>query len=186
MSMITNKTQVLHEQEISASTAAQAPHHYLVYWRPKNVESRLARHPLLNNAGSSQFRYVNRGDVLWFVTVRKGKLFLVGTLAVGRTTDWKSAINILGEHVAEKSRFIVIAEPGTEEYMQDIPLEAVTEDIRFENSSNDRFNLVGGNLNPQQMQMKRRLTAASSQLISSKWGSGPTNFNLMKPKDLQS
>lgn len=182
----TTKTRLaLPETETPAATVPQPTHHYMVYWRPKNVAFRLARHPLLDNAGSSQFRHVNPGDVLWFVTVRNGKLFPVGKLTVGEKTDWNGAISILGEQVAEKGRFIVIAEPGTEEYMHDISLEPITDAIRFESSRNDRFNLVSGTLNPQQMQMKRRLTPSSIHLLSATWGSGrPTSPNETVPKDL--
>jgi hypothetical protein len=151
--------------------------HYLVYWRPKNVETRLARHPLLNYAGSNQFRHINPDDVLWFVTVRDGKLFLVGRLVVGERTNWDSALERLGK-LTEKSRFIVIAKPGSEDVMLDMPLEHITEDIRFDSPSNDRFTLANRKLNPQQMQMKRLLTVSSSRLINAQWESsrfGSTN-----------
>jgi hypothetical protein len=147
------------------------------------VEARLARHPLLNNAGRSQFRYINPGYVLWFVTVRGGKLVLVGKLVVGERTDWKNATRILGDQVAEKSRFLVIAKPGTEEYIQDIPLEDIAEQIRFESLCNDRLVLVDGRLNPQQLQMKRRLTASSSDLVSTRWHIGRTHSKATKGED---
>jgi hypothetical protein len=149
--------------------------HYLVYWRPHNVESRLAQQFLLDHAGSSQFRHVKPSDVLWFVTVRKGKLFLVGRLVVGEQTDQEGAVKLLGKPVVEKGRFLVTAKPGTEENMRDIPLQDIAEQLRFESADNDRFTIIRGMLNPQQLQMKRRLNEKSSRLITTKWNSSSTS-----------
>lgn len=89
----------------------------------------------------------------------------------------------LNKQVAEKSRFLAIAEPGTATYMQEISLEEITERLRFESACNDRLTLVSGALNPQQMQMKRRLTYASSQLISAKWNSDSKHDLTTEPQD---
>jgi hypothetical protein len=157
--------------------------HYLVYWRPQNVESRLAQKFLLDHAGSSQFRHIKPNDVLWFVTVRKGKLFLVGRLVVGEQTDREGAVKALGRPAVEKGHFLVIAKRGTEEKMRNIPLDDIAKDLRFESAANDRFTIVGGKLNPQEMQMKRRLTEMSSQLISTKWNSSSIS-SLKRSKEI--
>lgn len=138
---------------------------------------------MINHAGSNQFRHIEPGDVLWFVTVRTGKLVLVGRLIVGERTDWEGAMRRLDKQVAEKSRFLALAEPGTETYMQEISLEEITESLRFESDCNDRLTLVNGVLNPQQMQMKRRLTYQSSLLIGAKWSIDSTHDWKTEPRD---
>jgi hypothetical protein len=157
--------------------------HYLVYWRPKNAELRLARHPLLNHAGSSQFRHTATGDVLWFVTVRMGKLVLLGRLAIGRRTDWNSAVELLGHPVSERSRYVVIALPGTEEFMRDVSLEDITTQIRFESPTKERLNVVNGQVNPQQMQMKRTLTHTTSLLFQTQWASAQATSDIENHQD---
>lgn len=147
----------------------QMTRQYLVYWRSKNVEYARARHPLLDHASSSQFRLINTGDVLWFVTVREGKLFLVGKLIVGERTVYGRAVQVLGREIAHTGRFVALAKPGTEEEMRDIPLDDIVNLIRFNSSTNDRFKIIRGKMNPQQMQMKRQLTDSSCQLINAKW-----------------
>ena len=161
-----------------------AARNYLVYWRPKSVDVRFSRHPLLDYASSSQFCHVNDGDVLWFVTVRNGKLFLVGKLTVGEQTARKGAEHVLGNQVGGIGRFLVAAKPGTAAYMREIPLEDIAEQIRFESSTNDRFTILNGVLNPQQMQMKRRLSNSASQLINAKWNSESTISSAPKSQDI--
>ena len=148
--------------------------HYLVYWRSQSLESARARDPVLDHASSSQFRFIDSGDVLWLVTVRKGKLFLVGKLIVGDRTDSTSAVRVLGRDIAHSGRYVALAKPGTEEEMRDIPLDDIVNLIRFNSTTNDRFTISRGKINPQQMQMKRQLTDSSCHLINAKWNSRST------------
>ncbi len=148
--------------------------HYLVYWRSESVGRARARHPLLDHASSSQFRLIDSGDVLWFVTVRRGKLFLVGKLLVGERTDSRSAVRVLGRDIVHTSRYVALAKPGTEEEMRDIPMDDIVNLIRFNSTTNDRFTIFRGKINPQQMQMKRQLTDSSCRLINAKWSSHST------------
>lgn len=68
--------------------------------------------------------------------------------------------------------------------MREIPLEDIAEQIRFESSTNDRFTILNGVLNPQQMQMKRRLSNSASQLINAKWNSESTISSAPKSQDI--
>lgn len=142
---------------------------YLLYWMTKNVEYMRAASSLLDYASSNQFHNVDPGDVLWFVTVRSGCLFLVGKLIVGEKTDWNGAIASLGRDNVKKARTVLLARRGTEEKMVDIPLDDIAAQLRFESHVNDRFKVVDGVINPQQMQAKRRLTDSSSRLLEAKW-----------------
>lgn len=142
---------------------------YLLYWMTKNAEYMRAASPLLDYASSNQFHNVQRDDVLWFVTVRSGRLFLVGKLTVGERTDWNGAVAILGRDNLKKARTVVLAKRGTEEKMVDIALDDIATALRFESNVNDRFKIVEGRINPQQMQAKRRLTDSSSLLLDAKW-----------------
>jgi hypothetical protein len=143
--------------------------HYMVYWRARNAASRFVSCPVLDHAGSRQFSRLIPGDVLWFVTVRLGSLILLGRLIVNDRTDWQSAARILRHPITERSSYVVLAAPGTEETMKEMPLDAIADSIRFESPVADRLTIVNGVVNPQQLQTKRRLTDSSRRLFEAEW-----------------
>jgi hypothetical protein len=148
------------------------PTNYLVYWRPKNVDYALARRMAVDYASSNQFQRIYPEDVCWFVTVRKGELFLISRLLVGERTTWEAARQILKRENLRKARYVVIAKQGTEEVLSEVPINDIAPCLRFTSKYMNHLTIRQGGINPQQLQTIRQLTDTSSKLLEDKWNCG--------------
>jgi hypothetical protein len=151
---------------------------FLAYWEPKTVDAALDGSGHDNHAASNQFRRmkVSKGDSVWFVTVRAGRLKLVTRIVVGHVTDQRGAARLLGARPSDlyPAKDHIVATAGTAPVVQEQDIHTLAQRLRFESSSgNDRLKLVAGRAaNAQQLQTMRILTPASARLLEGVIGDG--------------
>lgn len=119
--------------------------------------------------GGGQLNRVNIGDVVWIITIRSDKLFVIGRMKVGECIGYTEAKKRFGAGVW-KAKYHAISEKGTEEKFREINIMDIAQQLRFDSAAGkDRLKIVGGRVNGQQFQTMRKLIADSVFLIESKW-----------------
>lgn len=145
--------------------------HFLLYWKYENVLPHYdePQRPVRYSA-SAQYKRVEPGDELWFVSSPPGsdRLYLVAHLIVGWRGSREEAIQILDLDPGEiwDAPFAVIAREGTAEGRQLIDITAHIMSLLFE-GGRDRLDLsspLG-----QQLQAMRRLSPESADLLRGIW-----------------
>jgi len=147
---------------------------FVAYWEPKTVDAVLAmtggRRD--NHAASNQFRRmkVSRGDTVWIVTVRKGRLQLVHRIVVGHVTTQRGAAKVLGCRPSDlwDANAHIIAADGTDHVIEEKDIHAVAPRLRFQSASGkDRLAFkVDGSVSAQQLQTMRILEPSSAELLT--------------------
>jgi hypothetical protein len=140
-----------------------------VYSRPSQADLDRGSRTGLNHFGSEQFRRLELGDLLWLVTSREGRLFLLGPLSVDGKGSTADAARALGLKQADlyKATFHVW-QSGPIQRRDEVDITSLAEELRF-HSKSDRLLLTERGLNPQQMQAMRWLTAESHDLLRRAW-----------------
>jgi hypothetical protein len=140
--------------------------HFLVYWTAATADANLSRGGMLTHAASEQFSRVNPGDVVWIVTCRRRHLYLLVRIMVGEVTDQRGAEAALKSRELWKASFHVLAAAGTELPMMDLNISHLAAALRFDSPMrSDRLNVHDGEVNAQQLQTMRRLTADTAELL---------------------
>jgi hypothetical protein len=137
---------------------------FLSYWRPDNADATREHGPSLRHAANGQYRHVRPGDHVWIVTVRQGRLFLIGRIIVGRVVDLDTAREALGNDDLYQADWHILPEPGTEMPLSEIDITDIASKLRFE-SERDRLSLKEGRVSAQQLQTMRRLDSNSAQRL---------------------
>ncbi len=131
--------------------------HFLLYWTPPYAREALAERYRLQTLTSAHLRRVSVGDVVWVVSATRGRLSLIGRLAIDRMTAGER-----GPRACAKAR--------QGERMRDVPLNfAAVAALRFAGTERDRLDCADGVVHPQQLQTMRRLTPASARLLARRW-----------------
>lgn len=139
--------------------------HFLAYWKPDTADANLARRRLLNHSAGEQFGRVSRGDTVWIVTVRKGRLVLLGRIVVDRVTDQATAERILDDRDLWEATHHLIAQRGTEVELTETPIDDPAA-LRFESSSGrDRLTVVRGRVDAKQLQTMRICTDECAEML---------------------
>ena len=160
----------------------------VAYWEPKTVDAALAGDGSNNHAANNQFRRmkVSKGDTVWFVTVRNGRLQLITRLVVGHVTSQRGAARLLGVRSSDlyHAKDHIVAEEGTVSAVVEQDIHVLAPQLRFESASgNDRLKLLpGGDANPQQFQTMRVLTPATASLLASVISAGDKRSAPESPK----
>ena len=145
---------------------------FLAYWEPETVDEAQKGDGHDNHAASNQFRRmkVSKGDTVWFVTVRNGKLCLVTRIVVGHVTSQRGAARLLGCRPSKlyDAKDHIIAASGTEPALNEQDIHANASQLRFDSPrGKDRLTLdAKGNAKAQQLQTMRILTPASAKLLA--------------------
>jgi hypothetical protein len=111
------------------------PRYFTQYWTQETCtdDARYAGHLLEYTAGNKfRERGVGKGDVVYAVTVQRGRLFLIGRLTVAQIVGALEATRILGEKsLIQGSDEYVIATSATPMHFHiEVPLD-VTENLLF-------------------------------------------------------
>jgi len=133
----------------------------LAYWKPRTADYEIARQSLLDHSASKQFQRIDVDDHVWVVTVRNGKLFLLGRIIVGQVTDQAGAVQLMGTHDLWKASHHIVAALGTAEQIRNVSISSLAGSLRFD-SDRDRLSVSDGLVNAQQLQTMRVLTADSA------------------------
>jgi hypothetical protein len=111
-------------------------------------------------------RSVASGDVVYVITVRRGRLYLLGRLTVGRICSHRQAQELFGPDIW-KAQEHIIAVSGTPKRFDFEVLPAITERLLFAKSgagSPLRFT-EPGHLDQQTLRGVRELEEASARLL---------------------
>jgi hypothetical protein len=114
---------------------------------------------------------VKKGDQIYAVFVRDGKLFLVGKMEVERpASSWKEVVDLLGQenvYRGVRGAQYLIAKRATQMcFSQQLPLSAVKK-LRFASRENPRPKFVDSErLDRQTLRNVRELTQESATLLS--------------------
>lgn len=143
--------------------------HYLLYWQERSVLDHAANEVPLDVVASNGLFGVNEGDTLWIITLtQERELFLAGRLVVGEIVEHEEAMRRMPDAGLWQAEYYAFPEPGTEEFIRPLPLTEIAEELRFE-GENDRLTVREGQINPQQLRKRRKLTPESAELVTRIW-----------------
>lgn len=140
------------------------------YWEDETVALIRLGKERLDHDASNFFRKrgVRSGDCVYVMTIRKGKLFLLGRLIVDRVVAKEEAAAILPYEPRDDSDHL-LARPGTEVILRlrEVPV-SIASDLIFYGQGDKamllRF-LDGKRLDPQTLRNVRRLSLQSAQTL---------------------
>jgi hypothetical protein len=143
---------------------------FLAYWKPSTVDLQLEAGGPQNHAASNQFGRVEKGDTVWLVTVRDGRLRFVTRIVVGQVTDQAGAARLLRCEPADlwEADYHIVAAEGTELDILDVDIQDRAPSLRFESAGgHDRLAIAeDGTVNAQQLQTMRVLSPASAEILA--------------------
>ncbi len=156
---------------------------YLLYWQERSVRDHAANEVPLDVVASNQLTNVFPGDTLWIVTLTpERQLVLAGRLVVGEVVEFEEAIRRMPDADLWQAEYYAFPEDGTEEYLCEIDIQHLAEELRFE-GENDRLILRDGKINPQQLQSLRKLTRQSVDMLDLEFRSiGPFDVSDLEPE----
>jgi hypothetical protein len=137
---------------------------FLYYWRPQTADYEIGRKSKLDHSASEQFGRVHPDDHVWHVTVRDGKLSLLGRLIVGAVVDQRTAARRLDTDDLWPASYHLLASNGTAQFVREVAIPRLSGLLRFE-SARDRLSLDGGLVNVHQLRTMRKLTPASASKL---------------------
>lgn len=148
---------------------------FLVYWNWKDNDLDHWE-GAISHAGSDQFHRVSAGDWLWFVGVppdstrhSSGSLILLGRMRVAEVLPRDEARRRLGtDDIWQHAKLHALADPYSVAGARMIDITHLATSLRFQ-SENDRFAVVDGRINPQQLQSMRHLTPESVEMLQTVW-----------------
>ena len=157
--------------------------HYLLYWQERSVQDHASNDLPLDVIASNQLMNVLPGDKLWVVTLtQERELVLAGRLAVGEIVEYEEAIHRMPDAGLWQAEYYAFPEPGTEEYLREIDIHHLAEDLRFDNED-DRLTLRDGKINPQQFRSIRKLTRQSADMLEEAFYTfGPFEADELEPE----
>jgi len=145
---------------------------FLAYWKPDTADHNVTIGGPLNHAASNQFSRVEPGDTVWLVTVRSGRLYLLGRIIVGQVTDQEGAARALHTTDLWEADYHIIAAHGTAHEITNLDIHSLAASLRFESKTgHDRLAVADNMVRAQQLQTMRILTPASAGLLSRALGS---------------
>ncbi|HMP61045.1 MAG TPA: hypothetical protein PKD86_17005 [Gemmatales bacterium] len=143
---------------------------FLAFWRLDTLDAALRAGKALDYAASNQYARVQPGDTVWVVSVRGGRLRLVGRVAVDQVVDHDTAAQAVGSAGLWQADRYILPPAGTARPVADIDIHHLVPDLQFEGSSDrltpDEDGLVSG----QQLQAMRRLAGDSPRLLAEALG----------------
>lgn len=144
------------------------PGQFLFYCVPEQADRDRGR--TLNHSASEQFDRLHLGDTLWTVTVRAGRLYLMGPMTVDGKGSAAKAARFLGEpaeNLYEATHHVWQSRGATPS--KEVDISAFAGRIRFQSRFNDRLQVKKTEVNPEQLQSMRRLTSQSHALLTQVW-----------------
>jgi hypothetical protein len=143
---------------------------FLAFWRLDTVDDALRDGKMLDYAGSNQYARVESGDTVWLVTVRDGRLRLVGRILVDRVTNRDGVASVVGAGGLWPADHYILPAADTVRPVADIDIHHLVTELRSGGAS-DRLTLaVDGAVNGQQIQAMRLLAGNSAQLLAGALG----------------
>lgn len=143
--------------------------HYLLYWQERSVQEHAGNDLPLDVVASNGLFGVERGDTLWIVTLTEEReLLLAGRLVVGEIVEYEEAFRRMPDAGLWQAEYYAFPEPGTEEFLRPVSLVEIAEELRFDDE-NDRLTIRDGEINPQQLRKRKKLTPESAEAVTRIW-----------------
>jgi hypothetical protein len=141
---------------------------FMSYWIP---EQSALHDPeaTLNHSASNQYKRCRVGDVLWIVTVRDGKLYLVGRFSIKHLVDHETACRLLDNDDLWAADLHAIGDPKGGDPIRPVSIHKIAHHLRFENKAGKetRILIENGKINGGSLQTMRRLKPDSIELLES-------------------
>jgi predicted HNH restriction endonuclease len=152
--------------------------HYLIRWKNTDEEWPILEKLELDHAAGGQLDRLERGDVIWPVDIRDGKLYLIGKMVIGEFVTAEQAASRL-DYEPYPGEYHVMAEEGTIEKYRRINIMPIAYDLRFDSPTGaDRLTPnKDGEINVYQFRQMRRLAPASVHQIEAIWHDGGLNIS---------
>jgi predicted transcriptional regulator len=143
---------------------------FLAFWRLDSVDAALRDGKLLNYGASGEYSRVEPGDTVWFVSVRNGRLRLIGRVVVDRVTDRDGAIKVIGAAGLWSASHYILAVATAVRPVVDIDIHHLVPDLRFSSSSDRLTPGEDGLVSGRPFQKMRLLAGYSAQLLADALG----------------
>lgn len=160
-----------HFAEPPKRTRNKRARHFLVYWRPDQIQNAITK-GVLDHAASEQFGRVAPGDVLWITGRGTQEPFItVGPLDVAEIVDQEEAKRRL-PYEPWPARYHALSTADAATVTREVSLTPILEDLEFASPTSprlDRAKPLG-----RQLQTIRQLTDASAKKLMQWWNSGAT------------
>jgi len=144
---------------------------FLAYWKPEKVDRRLRLGDYFdqNHSASNQFRKVTKGDTVWVVTIRDGRLHFITRIIVEQITNQYNTARLLRckRHHLREAEFHIIGAPGRGMPIWNADIHGLAEKIRFVSAAGPDMLTIGkdGAVMAQQFRILRELTPQSADLL---------------------
>jgi hypothetical protein len=145
-------------------------HDFLAFWRLTTLDDALQGRRLLNYAASNQYTRVSSGDTVWVVTVREGRLRLVGRVVVDRVVNRDEAVQALGTADIWEADHYILPVAGTVRPVTDIDIHHLVPLLQFGGTSKQLMLDGDGRVNGQHLQAMRVLAGNSPQILADAMG----------------
>ncbi len=148
---------------------------YMGYWQSDAVESALEETRsgrLFDHSVSKQFKKVRTGDTVWIVNIELGthRFRLVGRIDVKKVCGQREAVRDTGRSNLYRGPYHILAIPGSEEPIRDIPLDPVASRMRFSSPQpRDRLKIKDGKVEQMQVRRLRTLAPETVDLFEMLW-----------------
>ena len=136
---------------------------FLLYWRPSSVEARV------NHVASGQLKRVERGDILWIVTIKDGRLILALKFPVWKVVGEGEARRLLRRSDLWEADFHAISERKQRIVPREVDITDVALSLRFEGVKSQ----LPVGYSAQHLRTLRRLKDDSSRVLQQAWERTP-------------
>lgn len=135
--------------------------HYLQYWKHHSDDQQI----VLDHTASDQLGKVHPGDIIWVITIKARRLYLLGPIVTLQVVSQREAERRLGTKDLWRAVFHVIARPSTIVKGRLLDLTPVAARLRFIG----RVTRLPQGFTGRSFQKIRRLTPESVLLIEQHW-----------------
>lgn len=148
--------------------------HFLQYWKSNEADMVVGKP--IDHAGSAQFSRVKPNDVVWVVTLREGRLILLGRIHVSEIVSRQQAQKRFAEVYGAPLH--IVAKNGTVKILEEHDIQDIAADLRF-STGHDRLKFESPTkTDGKQLQSLRELRPESAKLLADVLGEPvPRNGN---------
>lgn len=141
---------------------------FMAYWKFGQIADLQASGEPLNHAASNQYKRCRIGDVVWIVTLREGRLHLVGRIPVNHIVDHDRACVMLNTTNLWRADYHIISDPNGGDPVRLIDIHRFAGHLRFQSPSGNgegRILMQDGLISGTALQTMRELTPESVDLL---------------------
>ncbi len=136
--------------------------HFLKYWKSREADMVVGKP--IDHAGSAQFTRVKPDDLVWIVTLRDGRLKLLGRIVVSEVISQSQAQKRFADVYGAPIH--IVAKSGTAKILEEHDIQDIASDLRFD-SGHDRLIFKSlGKADGKQLQSLRELRPESANLLA--------------------